>query len=167
MKLQTKQRKLNTIIILFFLYFFSSCGINKNITADQPSIEKKPKILFLNYGIKKTSNNLRSVKFISKIITEGKLKNNKSIKQVTSGDLECLQLDKKSKILDRIIIKNPLTKNIEYINDVKLFQTKQIDLDSTIFSIRLQLEPDTKYISIRNFDHSKKQIKALIKTPLY
>jgi hypothetical protein len=148
------------------LWFFISCGSHKNSEPTQSSIESNPKIIFLNYSIKKTANGNRSIRFLNKIVTEGKLKNVPYDEVGVSSDLLFFQLDKKSNILQRSIIKNPLVKNIEYLNDSRGFQRKQINLDSTQFSIRLQLKPNTKYISISDFSTFENQEKTLIKTEI-
>ena len=169
MKINTKHKKLSTtLFVLFLLFFFNACGSYKNTEASKSSIaiESNPKIIFLNYSIKKNSNKVRSIRFIDKKITDGKLKN-QSNDIGSSDDLVCFQLDKKSTILQETIIKNPLTKNIEYLDASKSFQRKQIDLDSTQFSIRLQLKPKTKYISISDFSTFENQGKSLIKTQIY
>ncbi|GAA3616559.1 hypothetical protein GCM10022396_38520 [Flavivirga amylovorans] len=144
------------------------CASKKSLSTNTNNIEKTPKIIFLNYTIKKTSNDSRTVHFINKIITEGKLKdhNKNSKKEPVSGDLMCYQLDKKSNILQSIIIKNPLKKTVESLNDSKSFQTNSIDLNSTSFSLRLKLEPYAKYVSINEITQDKKEVLPLIKTKI-
>ncbi len=145
------------------------CASKQSLSTNADKIEIPPNIIFLNYAIKKTSDGNRTIRFINKKITVGKLKNhnNKSPKTSVTGDLMLFQLDKKSNRLQNIIIKNPLTKTIEYIDESKLFQRKRIDLDSTQFSLRLQLKPNTKYISIYNISDSKSHTTTpLIKTKL-
>ena len=142
------------------------CASKQSLSTNTDKIEITPKIIFLNYTIKKTSNGYRAIGFINKIVTEGKLKghNKNSKEEPVTGDLMCYQLDKKSNILQSIIIKNPFIKTFEYVDESKSFQMKKIDLDSSRFSLRLQLRPNTKYISIRSIDDSKNKTKLLIKT---
>ncbi|GAA4805753.1 hypothetical protein [Litoribaculum gwangyangense] len=111
------------------------------------------------------ANNDVTLQFINQIVADVKLKKNKVLEGIT-GDLICAQLDKNNNILQRQIVKNPLIKNIEYIDDSKSFNNKQIELDSTQIAIRLQLEPNTKYISIYNFNTKKNKTKALITTAI-
>lgn len=144
------------------------CASKQSLTTNTDKIEITPKIIFLNYTINKTSDGNRTIRFINKIVTEGKLKNhnNKSVETGVSGDLQLFQLDKKSNILQSTIIKNPFTKTFEYVDESKSFQMKKIDLDSSRFSVRLQLRPNTKYISIHGIGDSKNKTKRLIKTKL-
>lgn len=144
------------------------CASKQSLITNTNKIDTPPKIIFLNYAIKKTSNGNRTIRFVNKKVAEGKLKNhnNESIENSTSGDLQLLQLDKKSNILQSMIVKNPLAKTIEYVDESKSFQTKSFDLDSVQFSLRLQLKPNTKYISIHDISDSKKATKPLIKTKL-
>ncbi len=144
------------------------CASKHSLSTNTDKIETAPKIIFLNYSIKKTLDGNRTIRFINKKIVEGKLKNhhNRFLKTGTSEDLQLFQLDKKSNTLQSIIIKNPLAKTIEYVDESKSLQTKKIDLDSTPFSLRLQLRPNTKYISIHPISYSKNQTAPLIKTKL-
>lgn len=145
---------------------FTSCKSTNNLTTPESSIVSNPKILFLNYSIKKSSSEARSVLLINKIITKGKFKKNNNLKDAISGDLIGHQLDKNSNVLQDFIIKNPLIKNIEYIDGSNSFQIKKIVLDSAEFSLRLQLKPNTKYITISNFNDPKKENDFLIKTEI-
>ncbi|MDO5972120.1 hypothetical protein Q4Q35_20160 [Flavivirga aquimarina] len=166
-----EKQKLNipktTIVCLFFTMLLS-CAVKQSLAKNTDKIEKNPQIIFLNYAIEKTPDGNRIVRFISKKIVEGRLKNhNKNSKEAyISGDLICYQLDKKSKKIYSTIIKNPLTKTIEFVDESKSFQMKKMDLDSAQFSLRLQLKPNTKYISIHSINDPKKKSKSLIKTKL-
>lgn len=131
------------------------------------SLESNPKIIFLNYSIKKNSDINRSIRFINKTIADGKLKNTQSNQAGVSGDLICFQLDKKSNILESILVKNPLCKSMEFLDETKSFQRQQIHLDSSRFSIRLQLKPNTKYISISDFSTFENQKNPLVKTEIH
>ena len=165
LKLKTEHIKPKTYLpLLCVLWFLMSCGSHKNMATQESSIESSPKIIFLNYNIKKTADDKRSIKFINKIVTDGKLKKTDVLEDGIIGDLVCTQLDKNSNTLQRFIIKNPLVKNIEYIDESNSFQNKKIDLDSAQFSLRLQLRPNTKYIAISNFSTSENPKKPLIKT---
>ncbi|WP_346882986.1 hypothetical protein [uncultured Algibacter sp.] len=100
-------------------------------------------------------------------MVDGKFKNPKTTTKDTYGDLICLQLDKKSNILERTTIKNPLFKTIEFIDDSKSFHTKHIDLDSTNFSVRLQLKQNAQYISLIEVNLNNTSVsKPLITTKL-
>ncbi|WP_158655262.1 hypothetical protein [Flavivirga eckloniae] len=145
-----------------------SCASKQSLTTNKDKIETSPKIIFLSYAIKKTSNGDRTIRFVNKKIAEGKLKNHNSIsvENSKSGDLQLFQLDEKSNILQTMIVKNPLARTIEYVDDSKMFQTKHFDLDSVQFSLRLQLKSNTKFISIHHISDSRKETKPIIKTKL-
>lgn len=142
-----------------------SCRNTKNISENKQTIEKSPKVIFLNYIIKKGNNGNVFVNLINTIKTDSKLKKplNLNKQEGTLGDLKCDQLDKKLKLLQSTLIKNPLSKDFEYVDDSKEFKIAHVELDSTEFSIRLQLLPDTKYISITNYE-SKPKDQPLILT---
>lgn len=149
-----------TLVNLATLFFFVvicqcySCGNTKNISENKETIEKSPKVIFLNYTIKKSNNGNVFVNLINTIETDGKLKKswNSDKQEGTLGDLKCNQLNKKLKLLHSTLVKNPLSKDFEYVDDSKEFKMAHVELDSTEFSIRLQLLPETKYISISNYE---------------
>jgi len=153
-----------TFLLLVCLSFFSGCKNSKAVFANQSEIESSPKILFLNYNIENALNGNRTIQFINKKIVDGKLKHTKfdSIENGIVGDLILTELDKKSKVLNQTLIKNPLIITVEYVDDSKNFKTKTIKLDKTQFPIRLQLKSNTKYITISNFAESKPLIKTQI-----
>jgi len=154
------------LLLLVCLSFFSGCKNSKAISGNQLEIEIQgtPKILFLNYNIEKTSIGKRSIQFINKKIVDGKLKPIPfaSIENGIVGDLVFTELNKDSKVLNQILIKNPLVKTFEYVDDSKHFKTETTKLDKTQFSIRLQLKSNTKYITISNFAENKPLIKTQI-----
>ncbi|WP_406684814.1 hypothetical protein N1F78_03585 [Seonamhaeicola sp. MEBiC1930] len=152
-------------ILLVVLMALLSCKTNKNITSKE-SITGNPKILFLNYFISKTENNQKQIVLINKIKAEGKLKQNPFLKEGSQGDLSCNLLNEKGKILESFAIKNPLLKTIEYVDETKHLKVKQLDLDSTQFSFRLQLKPNVTSISISEIDTVNKKLKPLIITNL-
>ena len=146
------------------LSFFSGCKNSKSISENQSEIDGAPKILFLNYSIENTSSGNRVIQFINKKIVDGKLKPIQfdSVENGVVGDLIFTELDKKSKMLNQILIKNPFAKTVEYVDDSKNFKTKTIKLDKTQFSIRLQLKNNTKHITISNFVGNEPLIKTKI-----
>ena len=152
------------LLLLVCLSFFSGCKNSKAISANQSEIEGSQKILFLNYNIEKTSIGNRTIQFINKKIVDGKLKPIpfESIENGVVGDLIFTELDKKSKVLNQILIKNPLVKTFEYVDDSKNFKTETTKLDKTQFSMRLQLKSNTKYITISNFAENDPLIKTQI-----
>lgn len=148
------------LIVLF------SCGSYKKDTFEPPFIGEHPKIIFLNYTIKRHTNDSKTIRLIHKIEADGKLKNHKPKNTSNTGDLRCDQIDKNGIVLQSSIIKNPLIKTIEYIDHSKKFKTDRIELDNTSFSLRLQLYPKTKYISITAINSLKENTKPLIKTKI-
>lgn len=140
------------------------CKSTKNNSSNPSQIENEPKILFLNYSIKKTSTGKREITFINKKIATGKVKQNpfETIENGILNDLVFTELNKKQKIINQLLIKNPLVKKVEYVDESKRFKTKIIDFDEMQFSIRLQLKNETKYITISNFAENEPLIKTQI-----
>lgn len=156
----------NLKILIILLLFFMSCGTKQSVLANNDIVETAPKLIFLNYNIRKTANNNLTISLINKIITEGKLKNTNfnTTENVKSGDLKCNQIDENNNILKTEIIKNPLVKMFEYVDDSNEFQLKKVELDSAQISLKLKLEPNTKYITISSSIENLKELKPLIKT---
>ncbi|SFC82789.1 hypothetical protein [Algibacter pectinivorans] len=151
------------LLLSFILVFlFVSCKSHKNSTYN--SIDNTPKILFLNYSIIESSNGARTIQFNNKKIVNGKIKRNdlELLENGVEGDLIFTELNSKSKIINQMLIKNPLIKNIEFVNESKKFQTQVVKLDKTQFSIRLQLKNETKLITISNFATNNTLIKTQI-----
>lgn len=159
-------KKLSTSTVFSFILFclIISCGSLKNTKANQAEIDKDPKIIFLTYSISQDENDKRSVQYVSQKTVDGRLKTrtSESIKNASTGDLICKQLGKNSKPLHTTLVKDPLNKTIEFIDESKKFQTKTINATKTQFSIRLQLKSNTKYITISNFADNHPLIKTKI-----
>ncbi len=137
------------LTMLLIALFFISCSGNKAISASSSApIEKIPKIVFLNFSIEKRDNGLRTAKLVSTKTVEGKLKKQDKNIQEIPGNLVFYQLNKGSSVLTKQILENPLKKHIEYIDDSKQFKVALVELDSTLFSLRIQLAPRTKYIAL-------------------
>jgi len=144
------------VYLLFFLIVAISCASKQNTVEKETIIPKKPQILFLNYTIYKDKSGEKSIRLINKIKTEGRLKTkNKDLEKTTIGDIEYHILDGNSQVLEKISLKNPLLKTLEFINDFGKFEKRIIDLDSSQFTIRLQLDPKAKYISISELTKMK------------
>ncbi len=151
-------------ILLITCICASSCSSNKNLVQNKNSIDTESKILFLNYMIKKTINGIREIEFINKKIATGKAKQNPftPIENGIKGDLVFTELNKKKKVISQGLIKNPLVKKMEYVDESKHFKTKVIDFDEMQFSIRLQLKNTTKIITISNFGETEPLISTQI-----
>lgn len=163
------KNNLHTFLLFSLIALQIACASKKNIIANEAVIETlPPKLIFLNYSISKDVNGKKSIEFIKKIITDGKLKNNTEtyLKTGAVGDLKCSQLSKDSVEITSIIVKNPLSKIIEYVNDSLIFESKKIDLQKTAFTLRLQLHSKTVFIAINEVTDSLQNSKSLIITKL-
>ncbi|TBN01348.1 hypothetical protein EYD45_13150 [Hyunsoonleella flava] len=138
-----------------------SCGGNRTATSSNSldDIKQTPKIVFLNYTIKKDNNGKKTIDFISSKKVDGKLKNQKKFldKNGHAEDLICSQFDASSATLSQQLIKNPLLKHVEYVDETKNFRIVKMELDSADFTVRLQLYPETKYIAI-NYNNEKRPL---------
>ncbi|PKQ43517.1 hypothetical protein [Confluentibacter flavum] len=157
------------LLLIALLALQISCASKKTIEVNETINEAiPPKLIFLNYTISKDANGNKHIQFINKIITDGKLKNNTETYLKTSavGDLKCTQLDKDSIEIKTVIIENPLSKIIEYVNDSLIFESKKIELNRAPLSLRLALHDKTKYIIISDIIDSLQNSRPLITTKL-
>lgn len=145
-----------------------SCGTKKSSVQEGAIEEINPKLLFLNYTISKDKSDKKSIQFINKIIADGKAKSNsnKYFNTGKVGDLKCAQLDKDSTEINHVIIKNPLLKTIESLNDSLIFENKNIILNKAPISLRLQLNSKTKLIVISEIIDTLQNSSPLITTKL-
>jgi hypothetical protein len=154
--------------IFLILLVLLSCRSKKGLEPEEIVLKNNPKLLFLNYSLKKTNDNRLHATFINKITTDGKLKNNhlKFIKNPSIGDLKCAQLDKNSSELISVFIKNPLIKIIEALDDSLSFSRYKIEQKRAPISLKLQLHAETKFISLSTITDSTNNTIELIKTEL-
>lgn len=168
METKSIHKKLSHFLLVLLIALQISCALKKPTPINKVINETlPPKLIFLNYVISKNENNEKNIQFINKTITNGKLKNTAKLQEMgTIGDLKCSQLNKDSVEITSIIIKNPLSKIIEYVNDSLIFESKKIDLQKTAFSLRLQLHSKTVFIAINEVTDSLQNNKTLIITKL-
>lgn len=155
------------VLILCIISIFS-CASKKEILKDDAALDPNPKLIFLNYALSEGSNELYNIQFVSKKITDGRLKSNsaKYTKSGAVGDLLCMQLDKNDTPITKQIIKNPLLKTIEYINDSLKFESKQIKTKKSTVTLRLQLRNNCKSIVINQIIDSLQNTSPLIITKI-
>ena len=147
------------IRFLCIILSFCSCDTSKEVISQANKPIDTDKIIFLNYIISKNSDELIEVKFIDKIIVEGKLKAPSPTNfDPEKGALRLIQMDSKHQPLDSISIENPLSKTVEFINESGQFEKRTIDLESAEFSVRMQLNSKTTFIVIYDHDNPKKPL---------
>ncbi|GAA4238558.1 hypothetical protein GCM10022291_29480 [Postechiella marina] len=146
----------------------SSCIAKKELPQNDFIAEENPKLIFLNYTVKETSNGTKSIDFISKKITDGKARNNgnKYTKTGSIGDLKFSQVDKNARNLHSVFIKNPLHKHLEFINDSLQFESKALELKKSSLFLRLQLHADTENIIISEVTDSLQNTRPIYITKL-
>lgn len=144
---------MKSIHIILLILLTGCTALKKNVISDttnEISSFAESKIIFLNYRVTKALDKTIKINLINKIITEGNLK--KKIQKTTNNannDFVCVQLNKKLLPIDSLQIINPLIKNIEYVKSSGSLGKKQIELDDVEFSVRMQLKPNTKFISLK------------------
>ncbi len=149
--------------------------VNSCTTTNAVQSEKKtgttvisnPQILFLNYSVSKKSNNQIEVGLINKIVAQGQLKEDMpEHKMGKIGDFKCSEIDENSKLIRSFYITDPLKKNVEYVDGSGQMYRKLVELDSSQFLIRTQLDPRTKFMVIAKITDSTPNLTNLITTQI-
>jgi hypothetical protein len=143
-------------IVLISMTMALSCKVSER-TAGTANMDKvavdTPKIIFLNYSISEDKTDQEySIRLINKIITNGKIKENSILPfSPEMDDLEYIISDKNQNVLMRNFIPNPLNKTLEFVDDNGQLAKKDMRLDSSQFSLRIQLDPAAKYILLERY----------------
>lgn len=143
---------------LFLLYAcITSCAGSKSTSeatvGGVEQTEDQAQIIFLNYSIKKNTGNVPHIEFISKIVAEGNLKSGlMHHAEPREGDLNCLTLDENKRPLSSILVPDPLKRRVEYQQEDGSLTTRELSLDSTVFSVRMQLENASRYVAVKRSD---------------
>ena len=147
-------RQLKLIIIICF-GLVTSCSVTKESASRDTNLDEEPKILFLKYVIKKDANDKIATIQKKVVIRNGYLKPpSPSFQETKPGNLICKQISGKNIELYEVSIGDPLTKDVEYLNEVNTFEKKRIYLDSANVFIRMPLDPKTQYIRLYRLNDS-------------
>lgn len=120
--------------------------------------DNSPKILFLNFEISKTKDDKIEFRLIDKVAVEGKIKKNDiAINEPKVGDFKCVELDERKNPIRSFYFSNPLNKRVEYVDDDKQLATKNVELETTMLSIRMQLHQQTKLIAMEQINDKTKK----------
>lgn len=160
--------------LLLFILLLAACktpkpttttkGSTKVVETDQSSQPTSPKLVFLVYKMSKTAQNEIAIELTDKIVTKGTMKEGLQEELAPEeGDLYCVQLDAKSRPIQRELIKNPFHKIVEYVDESGKLNKKQIKLDTVEVPIRMRVHSNTKHIAIEEY---VKPSKLLIKHEL-
>ena len=140
-----------------------NCSIRRNSIT---YIEDSPQLIFLTYKVYNTDNKYSAV-LVDSITKPGKLKDNdKTLAVNISGYYQIKQSDQKSKELSSIYVADVLTKSVEYADDKGQFQKRIFKLDSAFISVRMDLLPSTKVITLSRINDDLKK-KVLTKTTIH
>jgi hypothetical protein len=143
------------LIVLLSLFQTMSCkgpGKIMNSSVKNKITSDSPKIAFLNFSIKNdTLQQEIFVRLINKIVTEGKLKEKPRKITPAPNDLIYIVSDENSNELESNYIPNPLKQTLEYVSETGQLAKMDFQRDSAQFSLRVQLIPNAKFISLEKF----------------
>jgi hypothetical protein len=134
--------KSKAVLYLIYILCFISCNSKKNFTINKTlQIQQETsQIVFLIFRINKGLDAENStIELINTIKKEGIIK--KQLKSnIESENYLLLEIYNNNKIEKTQKIAHPLLKEIEYFNENKKINKKNIELNSEDFSIRLQIK---------------------------
>ena len=140
-----------------------NCSIRKNSI---PKIEGPPQLIFLTYKVYNKDNNYSAV-LLDTITKSGKLKeNDKNLAANIPGNFQFKQLDRNSKEISCIYVSDVLTKSVEYTDEKGQFQRRIFKLDSAFISVRMDLLPNTRVITLSRINEDLKN-NVLSKTTIH
>lgn len=140
-----------------------NCSIRKNSIT---YIEDSPQLIFLTYKVYNKDNKYSAV-LVDSITKPGKLKDNdKTLAVNISGNYQIKQSDQKSKEITSIYVADVLTKSVEYADEKGQFQRRIFKLDSAFLSVRMDLLPSTKVITLSRINDDLRK-KVLTKTTIH
>lgn len=152
------------LFITASLFLLGACTAHKNTSSSNtPAIDPedkeeeshtKPQIIFMNFELTKQDDNSIKAELINTIITEGTIKKKQYGKEMKKGDVVCKGLNKDKKVIQSISYDNPMLKTVEYVNDEGQLEKKQVSLEQAQLTIRMQLNHNTKSISLEQIDPS-------------
>ncbi len=101
------------------------------------------------------------------ITKSGKLKeNDKNLAANIPGNFQFKQLDRNSKEISCIYVSDVLTKSVEYTDEKGQFQRRIFKLDSAFISVRMDLLPNTRVITLSRINEDLKN-NVLSKTTIH
>lgn len=153
----TAEKGLRGVLLLVLIAGLASCTGTKSVSEERAgSAESTPseaQIIFLNYSIKKKPDNSFHIELISKIVAEGSLKPGiEQDAEPEGGDLSCLTLDKDKRPLSTQAIPDPLKRRVEYQLEDGSLTSREITMDSTVFSVRIQLNKASRFVALKQSD---------------
>lgn len=149
-------------MLLLLTVLIIGCKTTKELPIAETVEPSGPQLIFVNYKITKTQNDLEYVEVIDKLIVAGQMKVNRNkIPTINNRYFQCIQLDHKEEVLHTDYFTNPLLKDVEYVDKEGQLGRKLIEVDSADLSIRLQLDPKARFILLSKVNDSK-QVMSII-----
>jgi hypothetical protein len=147
--IKTKTKYFLLILTLIAINLFSCKVFEINVEGSKKgnNSDEWPKILFISYFIKheKKQNEIK-IQVVEKIITAGQLKSNTNSFVPGADEFILIITDYQSNIITQEYMANPLSRTLEYVDDFGNLAKKDVLLDSTYFSLRVQLNPASRYV---------------------
>lgn len=159
-----------TIFTLIAGLPFSSCTTNKapgsgnESGSTQKVAAPNYSTLFIDAVITcDTSSTRCSVEIIKTILSPIKLKKGQSSEdEIHPNSLVCTFMDTGYKTLKTIVISNPLSQSIEYLNDKNEYRRINDTRKSANFNLRIDYNPNIKYLKIEKIDKDMKKSQVSI-----
>jgi hypothetical protein len=157
-------------ILISVLLSLESCNwlLKPDAGKSNEQVTPENRILFLNFSIAQDkSRDEYKIELISKIVTVGSFKDpGGTTFNPQKNDLVYTVLDGNSNIIHTDHLKNPLKRSVEYETENRQLERKEVMLDSTEFSIRIQLAPVARSVVIARLSGNDNNSEQLITIPV-
>lgn len=135
---------------LLFLCLLSSCGVSEQLVLPPSNKIFEAEVLTIILKvIQDEGDTLPKIEVYQKITTKGFLKKNTFVNEPQKeGCIIAVFQDFDEKVVETMVLSNPLEKNYEFIDDEGNFQRKNVVLKEDYLSLRIQKKPNIAFLSI-------------------
>ena len=139
-------------LLLFVLSFLSCTPKNKSLASAKVIENEIPQIVFLTFNVvKDTLTKKVSISLKNKIVVNGKFKDQEQISAKNSPNNLTLVFGNGNKVLKEIYIEHPLYKRVDVYGDKGEISTKEINLTTAEFTLRIEKQKEINKVTIHEF----------------
>lgn len=143
-------RQLQIVFSLVVLGLFSSCQLSRRMESSQDHGQQQDAgvIQFLVFRISQDSVSQQNViELISQARSEGSLKHTGDLPS-DFDDYLTVEVFDRNRLTDRLVLEHPLHKHIEYADESGKLETKNVELKSADFFVRIGLPGNSPKIRV-------------------
>ena len=148
-------RRSAPLLILFWITSCANSKLTSTTSSQNTAVIKSPQVIFLNYSFWKDQDKTYHIELINETVTGGQIKDPSGHHtESREGDLKCLTLDQNRAPIFTVIVPDPLVKRVEVPQEDGTLTSKVVELDSAVFSVRMPLDPSSRFIAVERISPS-------------